>query len=66
MHGPPFENLDDQAEEDPLTLSPNHHFSNPQYVGQTNLDVQTLFKQNASLITKQIKVDPATGLQQKI
>jgi len=47
-------------------LSPNDHYSNPQYIGQTNLDVQTLFKQNASLITRQIKVDPASGLQQKI
>lgn len=66
MQGLGYENLDGQAEEDPQTLSPNHHYSNPQYIGQTTLDVQTLFKQNASLITKQIKVDPATGLQQKI
>ena len=62
MQGLPFENLDGQAEEDPQTLSPNHHFSNPQYIGQTTLDVQTLFKQNASLVTKQIKVDPASAI----
>ena len=46
------ENLEGQGDEDALTLSPNDHYSNPQYIGQTNLDVQTLFKQNASLITR--------------
>jgi hypothetical protein len=37
-----------------------------QFIGQTSLDVKTLFKQNEQQVTTQIKVDPATGLNQRI
>ena len=45
MQGLTFETLDLPTNEDESqALSPHHHYSHPQYIGQTNLDVQTLFK----------------------
>lgn len=37
-----------------------------QFIGQTSLDVKTLFKQNEPQVTTQIKIDPVTGLNQRI
>ena len=38
----------------------------PQFIGQTNIDVKMLFKQNQHQVTSQIKLDPISGTNQKI
>jgi flagellar motor switch/type III secretory pathway protein FliN len=36
------------------------------FIGQTSLDVNTLFKQKKQQVTTQIKIDPVTGQNQRI